>query len=76
MSHKAKLQAEIARIKVTTDLANAALRIFATIRITQAKQPGIVMAACLDLETAIEQWAQLEDTVFDELEPLSGAPDP
>lgn len=76
MSQKAKIQSEIARLKVTSDLANAALRIFAAIQITQLKQPGIVMAALPDLQSAIEKWSDLQELELDELEPQSdGAPD-
>lgn len=74
MTGKAKIQAEMKRIAVTDQLGNAALRMFAAIQITQAKQPAVVLAALPDLQRAVEAWCELQEV---ELEPQSeGLPEP
>lgn len=56
MAKKDEIRAEFDQFAAAEKLAQAVLVIYGAIRLTEAKQPQLVMKAFSGLETALEGW--------------------
>lgn len=65
MSAKATVEgmvkAELERFRAAEDIVNAAMLLFASVKVTAAHQPQMVLAMLPHLEKALAAWARLSE---------------
>lgn len=65
MSAKATVEqhvkAELARFRAAEDVVNAAMLLYAAVKVTAAQQPQMVVAALPLVETALGAWAKMSE---------------